>query len=96
MDGSFTRTKVTGTPGRDALVAAVIASLDGDVKTAAAALRFARTAPGESLGVEAATVEAWLLRVGGFPLEAVERLEHAAGRILMEARLADEARRRVA
>lgn len=96
MDGSFTRTRVAGTPGRDALVAAVIASLGGDAKTATAALRFARTAPGESLGVEAATIEAWLLRAGGLSQEAAERLEHAAGRILVEARLAAEARRRVA
>jgi hypothetical protein len=96
MDAVLTSALATRTPGRIALVAAVCALLDGALDAAEAFLRDVRRAPDERLAVEAATVEAWLLRARGRAQPAAEHLEHAAARLLVEDRIATEERRRLA
>jgi hypothetical protein len=82
------------TPGRIALVEAVDALVDGDFDAADAAARRVRAAVDEGLGVEADTLDALIFRARGRLSEASERFQFASGRVLVEARILDEDRRR--
>ncbi len=82
--------------GRTDLVSAVTALVRGDVVGAETALLRARQNSDARLAVELEVVHALILRARGRYAGSAERLEAAAGRVLVEGRLSSDLAQNVA